>query len=120
MVKINDKMKEDVTKALLQKSTIHTSDDFTDRLVQKIKEQQLQPSTVSQIQSLLYPIAAVIIGGIVFFAAVLFDALPKIQVFNFQVQLNKTPLLILLAVLLLFGVNHLLKLQATLTHLQKR
>jgi hypothetical protein len=106
-------MKEDIAKNLIQKSTISTSEDFTDKLLLKIEtEKAIQPlSDVQHILMFRYAILGIIGVGTVFFLLMYLGFLPKLNIYNFELKISKTPLLVITALLLLLGTNHMLKMQ---------
>jgi hypothetical protein len=106
-------MKEEIAKNLIKKSAINTSEDFTDNLLLKIEAEKAKSVTnLSRIQSLRYPILA-IIGCVVAFSIVLFSGfLPKLVFFDYQVQFDKIPFLVLLSFLLIMGANHIWRLNS--------
>ena len=106
-------MKEDIAKNLIQKSTINTSEDFTDRLLLKIEtEKATQPlSDVKHIQMYRFAIFGIIGIGVICFSLIFFGFLPKLNIFNVQFKISKTPLLVVTTLFLLLGTNHILKLQ---------
>ena len=106
-------MEEETAKKLIQKSIVNTSEDFTDKLLLKIKVEKEKPITdISSVQLFRYPVLAMIGGGVVFFIVLLIGFLPKLEVFNHQLQLNRTPFLIILLFLLFMSANHFLRLQS--------
>ena len=106
-------MEEDITKNLIEKSTISTSVDFTDKLLLKIEsEKVIQPvSEVQHIRMYRYAVLGIIGVGSIFFLLIFFDFLPKLNIFDFHLKISKTPLLIITSLILLLGTNHILKLQ---------
>jgi hypothetical protein len=104
-------MKEDITKNLIQKSTISTSEDFTDTLLLKIEtEKAIEPlSDIKHIEMFRYAILGILVGGTVFFISMYLNFFPKLDIFNIQLRISKIPFLIITTLLLLLGTNHLLR-----------
>lgn len=113
-------MKEEIAKNLIQKSKVNTSDDFTDKLMLKVEAEKARSVTSTpKLLSFRYPLLAMI-GGIVVFFMILFSGfIPRLMFFDYHLQLNKTPFLILLSFLLIMGVNHILRLKVNLENFQK-
>ena len=105
-------MEEDITKSLIQKSTIHTSDDFTDKLLLKIEsEKAIQPVTDNQcIQMYRFVVWGIIGVAAIFVLLIFFGFLPKFNILNYQLKISKTPFLIISALFLLLSTHHILKL----------
>lgn len=106
-------MKEDTVKKWIQKSTVNTSENFTDKLVLRIEtEKATQPlSGFQPIRMYRYAVLALMGTGIVFLGLMYWGLLPKISVLNFQLETHKTPFLIIAILLLLMGANQILKMQ---------
>jgi hypothetical protein len=113
-------MKEETAKKLIQKSTIPASEDFTDKLFLKIEEEQSKLIvSIRSVQSLRYPMLVLIVGGGVYFMVLFSGFLPKLEVFDYQFQVNKIPFLVILLFTLLLGANHVLRLRSTINNLTK-
>lgn len=104
-------MKEEHFKNLIQKSTLHTSEDFTDKLLLKIETQEVSQPFAGVIHSLLYPMLVVVGCGIVFIGVVLSGYLPEFTLLGNPVMVNKTPALVILLSMVFLAANHLLRLQ---------
>jgi hypothetical protein len=106
-------MDEDIANKLIQKSTIKTSEDFTDKLMLKLETEKVTErlSDVRNIQLYRYAILGIIGVGIICFLLIFFDFLPKLNLFNVQLEISKTPLLVVTSLFLLLGTNHILKTQ---------
>ncbi len=113
-------MNEETAKKLIKKSTIPTSEDFTDKLFLKVEEEQAKKiESTWGVQSLRYPMLALLVGGGVYFMVLFTGFLPKLEVFEYKFQLNKIPFLVILLFALLLGANHVLRLQTILNNLNK-
>jgi hypothetical protein len=104
-------MNEEHFRNLIQKSTITASEDFTDKLLQKIEAQEAPQPLAGVIHSLLYPMLVVVGCGIVFIAIWLSGFLTELSLFGDLVRINKTPTLVILLSLVFLAANHLLRLQ---------
>ncbi|WP_370000198.1 hypothetical protein [Winogradskyella sp.] len=106
-------MKEDIAKKWIQKSTINTSEDFTDKLMFKLETEKAaeRHSDVRHIQMFRFAIIGIIGIGIICSLLIFFDFLPKLNMFNIQLNISKMPLLVVTTLFLLLGTNHILKTQ---------
>lgn len=106
-------MENDITKKLIQKSIVNTSQDFTDKLLHKIESEKatLYFSGVRQTQMFRLSMLGMIGVTITLFALLLLDLLPALNIINMQLKMNSTPLLATGILLLLLGANHILKMQ---------
>ena len=104
-------MEEDITKSLTQKSIINTSEDFTDKLLLKIESKKAKQPLLDIQHIRVYRFALLGMIGVsaLFFLLIFFGFLPKFNIFNFQLKISKTPLLIITTLFLLLGTNHMLK-----------
>lgn len=104
-------MKEEHFKNLIQKSTLHTSSDFTHKLVVKIETQEVSQPFTGVIHSLLYPMLVVVGCGVVFIWIMLSGYLTEFSLLGNPVMINKTPALIILLSMVFLAANHLMRLQ---------
>ncbi|MGG5487873.1 hypothetical protein [Gaetbulibacter sp. PBL-D1] len=106
-------MKEDIAKKLIQKSTINTSEDFTEKLMLKLEAEKATERLpdVQYIQMFRFAMIGTIGIGIICFLLIFFDFLPKLNMFNVQLKISKMPLLVVTTLFLLLGTNHILKTQ---------
>lgn len=106
-------MKEDIAKKLIQKSTIKTSEDFTDKLLLKLEAEKTTEhlSDFRHIQMFRFAMIGIIGIGIICSLLIFFDFLPKLNIFNIQLNISKMPLLVVTTLFLLLGTNHILKTQ---------
>ncbi|MGS2760637.1 hypothetical protein [Sinomicrobium sp. M5D2P9] len=114
-------MKERIARELVRKSSVNTSEDFTDKLLLKIEAEKASPSLTNWpgIPSFRYAVLTIAGTGIVSLILLYSGLLPKFTLLDFELQINKTPFLVVLLLLLLTGINHLLKLQHLTTNLKK-
>lgn len=106
-------MEEGISKKLIQKSTVNTSDDFTDKLMLKLEAKKATErlSDVQGIQMFRFAMIGIIVIGIICSLLIFFDFLPKLNIFNIQLSISKMPLLVVTTLFLLLGTNHILKTQ---------
>lgn len=106
-------MEEDIAKKLIQKSTINTSEDFTDKLLLKLETEKATErlSDLRHIQMFRFAILGIIGVGTICFLLIFFDFSPKPNLFNIQLNISKMPLLVVTTLFLLLGTNHMLKMQ---------
>ncbi|RNL87890.1 hypothetical protein ED312_09710 [Sinomicrobium pectinilyticum] len=106
-------MEEDITKNLIRKSGMTTSEDFTDKLLLKIESEKTVHPLLGYRYTRMrhYAIFGIIGVGAGLFTLIYFGFLPEFNVFDFQFKINRIPLLIITTWLLLLGANHILKMQ---------
>jgi|GEM_PF-6572827 len=115
-------MEEDIAKKLIQKSTVNTSEDFTDKLMLKLEaEKATEPlSEVRHIQMFRSAMIGIIGMGIICILLIFFDFLPTLNIFNVPLKISKMPLLVATTLFLLLGTNHVLKTQQLTNFQEKR
>ena len=109
-------MNEEQTKELLKKSALQTTENFTESLMEQIEAKsidQVQPNLPS-INGALLPIAAVALLLSVLLYYTNFTFLSEFDIFG---NAHRTKLFIVLLLSVLFGLNHLLKMQHTSKYL---
>ncbi|WP_271767781.1 hypothetical protein [Aquimarina algiphila] len=100
---MNDKLTQD----LVKKSMIHTSDDFTDLLMNKIEEKNKQEiKVVFPVKKLLFGIATSLI--IISFGAFKLLA-SSYHLFSLDIRISKMPVLITIVLLFLLGMYYILR-----------
>jgi hypothetical protein len=106
-------MKEEVAKNLIQKSKIHTSADFTERLLLRIEAEKTYKgsSIISERCTYYYVISGLTAIVAIFFAMGYYGYVPKFSFGNFQLTLNKTFFMVLTIFSFLIGINQLLRLR---------
>lgn len=106
-------MNDEIIKKLIQKSTITTSEEFTDKLLLKIEREKVAQSVtdVQQLQWYRFAIWGIIGVGVICSLFILFGFIPKLNMLNLQLTIGKTPLLVLTTLLFLLAANHVLKIQ---------
>ncbi len=114
-------MKEEVTRNLVQKSTVKTSGDFTDNLLLKLEAEKAPKEFINLplAENFYYSLLGIIGVGIVIFGVIQLGFIPKFSLLNFQLKISITPFLIITALLVLIGLNHILKLHQLASSLNK-
>ncbi|MCH2192814.1 hypothetical protein [Kordia sp.] len=102
-------MKEEQLKYLIQKSTVATSDDFTDMLMQQLETiEEVKPVRIISFQKIML----IAIAGLLCISFVAYKYLaPFLSEFFGKVQISKTPIFAVCLLLCLLGVNYILLLQ---------
>ncbi|NDV16024.1 hypothetical protein GO009_08305 [Muricauda sp. TY007] len=101
-------MKEEQIKKVLKESEIRTSDGFTDRLMQRI-EQEEEKTAIIQIPPLSYAIFALAALLLVMGIYLYFGDVPSFSIANIRMGAIKTPIFLGLSFLVLAGMNQILK-----------
>lgn len=106
-------MKEEIAKKLVQKSTVKTSEDFTNNLMLKIEAEASSKLHLKSVRSqyLKTILMVATISITTFFTLLFFDFSPIIKLMNFEFTIDRNPFYIFLLLFLLIGVNQILKLQ---------
>lgn len=101
-------MNEKTAKELLKKSVIHTSDNFTNALMDQIEALPVKESPQLPLRRIAFVIGVL---------AVVIIALAYRSLYGWEIittfSLNKTPILLGLTFVLLLAVNYMLRLQNT-------
>ncbi|MEM6686646.1 MAG: hypothetical protein AAF617_12765 [Bacteroidota bacterium] len=102
-------MKEEQLKNLMQKSTVATSDDFTDALMQQLETlEETQPIKLISFRKIVaFSIASLVILSLIAYQYVT----PFLSELSGSVQINKTPIFAAFLLLCLLGLNYVLRLQ---------
>lgn len=104
-------MNEKDTKELLEKSIIETSDDFTDKLMQRLEAAEVAEKTSVW---RFTPIFSVLIVVILTLSFAFYKYLESgATLFQTGIEISRTPIFLIVTVLLLFAINHILKLNET-------
>lgn len=106
-------MKDEQVRELVKKSTLSTSENFTDKLLLQIELEKSKSSLrISRVQSLGHLVLIVCGCGIVFFTTLFSIRLPNFAPVVHHVLVNKTSILLVLLLMLLMGINHVLRMQS--------
>lgn len=109
-------MNENQTKALLKKSALKTTENFTDSLMEQIEAKsaaQVQPNLPSiKVVFLIVAFVVLLVSCLLFY--INFTFLSELEIFG---NARRTKLFAVVLFSVLLGVNHLLKMQHTSKHL---
>ncbi len=110
-------MKQDQMKQLIQKSTVRTSEDFTDTLLSKIEAQESIEST-----PLPFPFKKIVIGFSIALALIpflIYTTNHSIQgILSIDIKIPSMALSIMVTIAFLLGLNYILRLNETYKKLE--
>lgn len=107
-------MNEEKFKGLVQNSIIKTSDDFTEKVMQKVEAEQVFNKEMLKIrrQILHAAVLSILIGGITIAALLLLGYMPAVSLIN--ISIDKIPFMAFSLLVIMLGVNSILHKQVYL------
>ncbi|MAO38114.1 MAG: hypothetical protein CMP12_19825 [Zunongwangia sp.] len=109
-------MNEDQAKVILKKSTLKTTDNFTDSVMEQIEANTRVQFKFPPIKNIFFKIVAVVLPLFFLLFFKTFTFLPRLEIFG---DVYRTKLFALLLFSVLLGINYLLKLHYSSKQLVK-
>ncbi|MEM6719747.1 MAG: hypothetical protein AAF611_10550 [Bacteroidota bacterium] len=102
-------MKEEQLKNLMQKSTVETSDNFTDALMQQLEmlEETKPIQLISFRKMIAFSVASLVIVSLIAYQYLA----PFLSELSGSVKVTKTPIFAVCLLVCLLGLNYMLRLQ---------